>query len=182
MEIVKKHRPSSLASLKRVLKEENVNINDEKILVLVQQLQSEGIITLSHKPPDSFWEYLVDIWNAWWFYLTIIIAVSELVLVISNAQTGAALVLRILLGLGMLGIIPGSLTVMTVFPGGDVNFLERIALSIFLSVMISIAVGVLLGLGPFFQATNNIIILAAYVVLADVAASYRSYNFLRSPS
>jgi len=41
-------------------------------------------------------------------------------------------------------------------------------------------VGVLLGLGPFFQASNNIIIITVYVVLADVAASYRSYNFLRS--
>ena len=162
------------------MKGENINVSDEKLLWLVKQLQSDGTIELSTKDAASFMGYLIDIWNAWWFYLVIIVALSELFLVISNAQAGAALFLRILFGLGILGIIPGSLTVMIVFPGGQVNALEKIVLSIFLSVLISITVGVLLGLGPFFQASNNIIIITVYVVLADVAASYRSYNFLRS--
>ena len=179
-EVVKRHRPSSLASLQKSLKDENINVSDEKLLQLVKQLQSDGTIKLSTKDTVSFREYLVDVWNAWWFYLVIIVALSELLLVISDVQAGAALFLRILFGLGILGIIPGFLTVMIVFPGGQINTLEKIALSIFLSVLISITVGVLLGLGPFFQASNNIIILTVYVVLADVAASYRSYDFLRS--
>lgn len=180
IEVIKRHRPYSLASLQKSLKGENINVSDEKLLWLVKQLQSDGTIELSTKDAASFREYLIDIWNAWWFYFVIIVALSELFLVISNAQAGAALFLRILFGLGILGIIPGSLTVMIVFPGGQVNALEKIALSIFLSVLISITVGVLLGLGPFFQASNNIIIITVYVVLADVAASYRSYDFLRS--
>jgi len=180
IEVIKRHRPSSLASLQKSLKGENINVSDEKLLRLVKQLQSDGTIELSTKDAASFREYLIDIWNAWWFYFVIIVALSELFLVISNAQAGAALFLRILFGLGILGIIPGFLTVMIVFPGGQVNALEKIALSIFLSVLIAITVGVLLGLGPFFQASNNIIILTVYVVLADVAASYRSYDFLRS--
>ena len=180
IEVIKRHRSYSLASLQKSLKGENINVSDEKLLWLVKQLQSDGTIELSTKDAASFRGYLIDIWNAWWFYLVIIVALSELFLVISNAQAGAALFLRILFGLGILGIIPGSLTVMIVFPGGQVNALEKIALSIFLSVLISITVGVLLGLGPFFQASNNIIILTVYVVLADVAASYRSYDFLRS--
>ena len=180
IEVIKRHRPYSLASLQKSLKGENINVSDEKLLWLVKQLQSDGTIELSTKDAASFMGYLIDIWNAWWFYLVIIVALSELFLVISNAQAGAALFLRILFGLGILGIIPGSLTVMIVFPGGQVNALEKIVLSIFLSVLISITVGVLLGLGPFFQASNNIIIITVYVVLADVAASYRSYDFLRS--
>ena len=180
IEVIKRQRSYSLASLQKSLKGENINVSDEKLLWLVKQLQSDGTIELSTKDAASFRGYLIDIWNAWWFYLVIIVALSELFLVISNAQAGAALFLRILFGLGILGIIPGSLTVMIVFPGGQVNALEKIVLSIFLSVLISITVGVLLGLGPFFQASNNIIIITVYVVLADVAASYRSYNFLRS--
>jgi uncharacterized membrane protein len=179
-EVVKRHRPSSLASLQKSLKDENINLSDEKLLQLIRQLESDGTIKLSTKDTASFREYLIDIWNAWWFYLVIIVALSELLLVISDVQAGAALFLRILFGLGILGIIPGFLTVMIVFPGGQVNALEKIALSIFLSVLISTTVGVLLGLGPYFQASNNIIILIVYVVLADVAASYRSYDFLRS--
>jgi hypothetical protein len=48
--------------------------------------------------------------------------------------------------------------------------------------LISITVGVVLGLGTFFQASNNIILLAIYVIVADIAAGYRSYNFLRRAS
>jgi hypothetical protein len=179
IEVVKQHHPANLAALKKSLNDENISIDDEKLLPLIEQLLSEGAIKLSVKVAGSFKEYLADIWNAWWFYLAIIVASSELFFVVSNAQTGAALFLRILFGLGILGIIPGFLTVLIVFPGDQVNALEKIALSIFLSVLISITVGILLGLGPFFQASNNIIILTVYVVLADVAASYRSYDFLR---
>jgi hypothetical protein len=68
---------------------------------------------------------------------------------------------------------------MAVFPGSGVNTLEKVALGIFLSVLISITVGVALGVGQFFQASNNIILLTVYVLLVDVAASYRSYNFLK---
>jgi uncharacterized membrane protein len=177
--IVKQHRPSNLASLKKFLNEANMNVSDEKLLPLIKQLQSEGTLKFSVQHTGSFNEYLADIWNAWWFYLVIVVTLSELFLVISNSQAGVPLVLRILFGLGVLGIIPGFLTVMIIFPGGQVQTLEKIALSIFLSVLISITVGVLLGLGPFFQASNNIIVLTVYVVLADVAASYRTYDFLK---
>ena len=179
IEIVKKHRPSNLASLKKFLNEANMNVSDDKLLPLIKQLQSEGTFKFSVQHAGSFIEYLADIWNAWWFYLVIIITLSELFLVIANSQTGAGLLLRIIFGLGVLGIIPGLLTVMIIFPGGQIQVLEKIALSIFLSVLISITVGILLGLGPFFQASNNIIVLTVYVVLGDVAASYRSYDFLR---
>ena len=179
VDVVRKHRASTLASLKKYLNKESIKFKDEELLSLIRQLQSDGTIKLSMKTVTSFSEYLIDFWNAWWFYLVIIVAVSELSLVISDAQMGAALFLRNVLGLGVLGIIPGFLTVLILFPGGQINTLEKIALSIFLSVLISITVGVLLGLGPFFQPSNNIIVLTVYIVLADIAAGYRSYDFLR---
>ena len=179
VDVVRKHHPSTLASLKKYLNEEGIKFIDEELLSLIRQLQSDGTIKLSMKNVTSFKDYLIDIWNTWWFYLVIIVTVSELSLVLSNAQVGAALFLRNAFGLGVLGIIPGFLTVLVIFPREQINTLEKIALSIFLSVLISITVGVLLGLGPFFQPSNNIIVLTVYIILADVAAGYRSYDFLR---
>jgi len=177
--VVRKHRPSTLASLKKCLNEESIKFSDEELLSLVRQLQSDGTIELSMKNAASFKEYLIDIWTTWWFYLVIFVSISELSLVISNVKTGAALLLRNVFGLGVLGIIPGFLTVLIIFPGGQINTLEKIALSIFLSVLISITIGILLGLGPFFQPSNNIIALTVYIILADLGAAYRSYDFLR---
>jgi Protein of unknown function (DUF1616) len=182
IEIVREHRPTNIASLKKFLKEKNILVSDEQLLALIGRLQSDGAINLSIMRAGSFNDYLADIWNAWWFYLVIMIALSEFFLVLSDAQGGVALSLRILFGLGMLGLIPGFLTILIVFPGDQIKTLEKVALGIFLSVMISIAVGVMLGLGTLFQASNSIIILTVYVVLADVAASYRAYEFLRKSS
>ncbi len=136
-------------------------------------------IKLSVRHRGSFKQYLTNVWSVWWFYVVIIIAVWEFFFVIYDVKTGPLLFFRIAFGLGVLGIIPGFLTVMAVFPGSGVNTLEKIALGIFLSVLISIAVGVVLGVGQFFQASNNIILLTVYVIIVDVAAGYRSYRFVK---
>src|SRR5207253_10989972 len=132
---------------------------------MIEQLQSEGTIKLSFKPLGSFKEYLADVWSSWWFYIVIIVAASELFFVISDVQSGRLLFLRIGFGLGVLGLIPGFLTVLAVFPGGGVNTLEKIAHGIFLSVLLSITIGVVLGIGPVVHASNSVIRLTGYVSL-----------------
>src|SRR5438876_11023618 len=146
---------------------------------MIEQLQSEGTIRLSFKPLGSFKEYLADLWSSWWFYVVIIVAVSELFFVISDVQNGPFLLLRTVFGLGVLGIIPGFLTVLAVFPGGGVNTLEKIALCVFRGVLISITVGVVLGIGLLFRATNRFLLLSAYVVLLDVLRGYRHYRCVK---
>jgi len=178
--IVAERNPSNLAALKKCLEDERIKVSDEKLLPLIRQMQSDGEIRLyPAAKAGSFEEYLTSYWETWWIYLTMAIAVSESLLVFTQSLTGALLLLRIVFGLGMLGFIPGYLTVLIIFPGRQINILERLALSIFLSVLISITMGVLLGLGPFFQPSINIFILSVYVISADFAAGYRSYDFLR---
>src|SRR5207244_10293352 len=138
------------------LDEENINIDDKKLLALIEQLKSEGRIKLSVKVPDSFKEYLADIWNTWWFYLAIIVALSELFFVISDAQAGIAMFLRILFGLGMLGIIQGFLTVLIIFSGRHVNVLEYLSLSILLSVILFIIILLMLYMSISILSINNI--------------------------
>ncbi len=179
IEVIRQHRPSKITSLKKSLAQANIRVNEEKLLTMIEQFKAGESIKLSLKPRGSFKNYLANVWNAWWFYIVIIVAVSEVFFVISDVRTGPFLFLRIVFGLGVLGLIPGYLTVLVLFPGGGVNTLEKIALGIFLSVLISITVGVALGVGPFFQALNDIILLTVYVIVVDVIASYRSYNFLK---
>lgn len=145
---------------------------------MVNQQLSDGT-TRAVRSVGSFKDYLRDISGLWWFYSSMAVAILELVLVISDAQVGVALLFRMILGIGILGIIPGFLTTLVLFPKGLLDVLERIGLSIFLSVLISITVGVVLGLAPYFQPANDIIVLATYVVLVDIIASYRAYQLGR---
>ena len=177
--VIKKRRPSTIASLKRYLEEAKIKVGDEELLLLVRELQSDRTVKLFTSDTTSFKKYLADIWNTWWFYVALAIALPEPFLVVWNVQAGALLFLRIVFALGILGIIPGFLTVQIVFPTEHFKILEKTALSIFLSVLISITVGVALGLGLFFQTTNNIVLLTGYIILADIAAAYRSYDLLR---
>lgn len=178
-EFFKKNRPADLASLKRHLNVGNFQTKGNVPHVLLGQVAADGTIKPSLRTASSFREYLFDLWTSWWFYVSIGITLFEVFLVVINAQAGAGLFIRIIFGLGVLGIIPGLLTTKVLFPEGQLVTLERVALSLFLSVVISIAVGVLLGLGPYFEASNNIVVLAAYVVVVDIAASYRSFKYSR---
>ncbi len=123
--------------------------------------------------------HLTDPSESWWFYLTSVVAVIELILVLSNVGERPGSFLRALFGVALLGFVPGFLTTVIIFPASEVNILERLGLSIFLSVLVSITIGVLLGLGPFFQTANNIIALTAFVILAGIIACYRRYDFWR---
>jgi hypothetical protein len=176
--IIAKRHPSTLASLKKCLEDERIKVSDEKLLPMIKQMQSEGEIKL-YLPAKagSFEEYITSYSETWWVYLTILVAVSESFLVFLESQTASLLFLRIVFGLGMLGFIPGYLTVRIIFPGRQINILEQLSLSIFLSVLISISIGVVLGLGLFFQPSYNVLLLGLYVLTAAPVAAYRSYHF-----
>jgi hypothetical protein len=176
--VIAKRHPSTLASLKKCLEDERIIVSDEKLLPLIKQMQSEGEINL-YLPAKagSFEEYITSYSETWWVYLTMIVAVLESFLVFLQSQTAPLLLLRTVFGLGMLGFIPGYLTVQIIFPGRQINILEQISLSIFLSVLVSISIGVVLGLGLFFQPSYNVLLLSLYVLIAAPLAAYRSYHF-----
>ena len=155
-----------------------VEVDDKELLRLVDQMRSSGEIRLQvRERPDSFEEYLTSYWDTWWVYLAITVAVSESFLVFLGTQTGALLFLRMVFGLGILGFVPGYLTVRIIFPGGQISILEQLVLSVFLSVLVSITIGVVLGLGPFFLPSYNALFLSLYVLAAAPIAAYRSYRF-----
>jgi uncharacterized membrane protein len=178
LDVVRKRHPSTLASLKRYLEDEMIDVSDEDLLTLIKQMQSNGKIKL-YLPAkaSSFEEYLTSYSDTWWAYLAIIVAVLESFLVFLGAQTGAVLFLRIFFGLGLLCFVPGYLTVRIIFPSGQINILEQLLLSVFLSVLVSISIGVVLGVGPFFLPSYNALLLSLYVLSVTPVAAYRSYRF-----
>jgi Protein of unknown function (DUF1616) len=178
LEVVARRHPSTLLLLKKCLQDEMIEVSDEDLLRLIKQMQSSGEIRLYiPEKPDSFEEYLTSYSNTWWVFLSIIVAVSESFLVFSESQADALLFLRTVFGLGLLGFVPGYLTVRTIFPGAQINILEQLVLSVFLSVLVSITIGVVLGLGPFFLPSYNTLLLSLYVLAAAPVAAYRSYRF-----
>jgi hypothetical protein len=176
--VVGKRHPSTIADLKKCLEEEMIDVSDQELLPLITQMQSRREIRL-YLPAraSSFDEYLTSYWDTWWVYLAVIVAVSESFLVFLESQTGPLFFLRMVFGVGLLGFVPGYLTVRIIFPGGQLNVLEQLLLSVFLSVLVSITIGVVLGLGPFFLPSYNTLLISLYVLAAAPTAAYRTYRF-----
>jgi uncharacterized membrane protein len=104
----------------------------------------------------------------------------EALLVVENVQSGPVWILRFLLGLALLGLMPGYATVQILFPGDRLPLLEQALLSIFLSVMISIALGVALGAGYYFTGTSSVLALSIYTIVSVFLAGYRRFSQIRS--
>ncbi len=129
---------------------------------------------------ESFQSYFLEIRLSWWVYTTVLICTAESLLVYSDSTNQSLELVRLLFGLALLGFLPGFSTLRLLFSPGDLKLLEVVALSIFLSVVISIGIGVLLGANYSFSSISSVVVIASYTIFATVVATFREYSsFLR---
>ena len=159
---------------------EGIRASDDDLLNIIGELQRDGEIHLSIPVSlDSFPGFLIDTRSSWWIYATILVSLAEILLVRYDASGLFLESLRLLLGLALLGLLPGYATVQILFPKDRLSLLEQILLSIVLSVVISIGLGVILGAGYLFNSTSGVLLSSAYAIVASVLAGYRRYSALR---
>ena len=180
IEFLQKYHPSSVTELRSRLAREGIRANDDDLLNIVRELQRDGEINLSIPVSlDSFPGFLSDTRNSWWIYATVLISLAEIFLVRYNVQDPFLGSLRLLFGLGLLGFLPGYSSVQILFSNDQLSLLEQILLSMFLSVVVSIGLGVVLGAGYFFNPTSGVILSSMYAIVVSILAGYRRYSALR---
>jgi hypothetical protein len=180
IEFLQKYHPSSVTELKSMLVQEGIRSSDEDLLDIIGELQqNEEIRLLVPVSLDSFLSFLGDTSNSWWIYATLLVSLAEILLVRYNALDPILGGLRLLFGLGLLGFLPGYATVQILFPKDQVSLLEQVLLSVFFSVIVSIALGVLLGAGYFFSPVSVVLLSGIYAIVASFLAGYRRYSALR---
>ena len=180
IDFLQKYHPSSVAELKSRLASEGIRASDDDLLNIIGELQRDGEIHLSIPVSlDSFPGFLSDTRNSWWIYATTLISLVEIFLVRYNVQDSLLESLRLLFGLGLLGFLPGYATVQILFPKDQLSLLEQILLSIFLSVVVSIGLGVILGAGYFFNPTSGVLLSGIYAIVVSILAGYRRYSALQ---
>jgi uncharacterized membrane protein len=123
----------------------------------------------------SFLQFLGRFQHVWWFYAALLISVVETVLVLFAPQVTIFAPVRLTIGLGLLGYVPGYLTIRALLLE-NLSALERLVMSVFLSVAISVSIGIALGVGPFFQASNGVFALSLYTQASAILAAYQSYR------
>jgi len=171
----------SIGSIREHLRQRQIYFADDELIGLVRELSSDGTIVLRELKAESFSGYLAENSQVWWLYGVVIVALIESFLVVYGSQDQLVTTLRAILGLVLLGYLPGYSATRAIFPRVQFPFLERLILSIFLSVMVSIGIGTLLGAVFLFQSAANVLLLSSTTVSLALIGSYRSFRVPDKP-
>jgi hypothetical protein len=152
---IEKEKPESLKQLVTIVKQRS-SASEQKIIQHVLQLESEGKISLQKPPkppPQKLTDYLRT-GEAYWYWITIILAISTTATALTVPETAYPYVyLRYALGMIFVLWLPGFSLVKALFPkeppiktpSRNIDTIEQVALSIGLSLALVPIVGLLLN-------------------------------------
>jgi len=183
MRIIQEKNPETVHQLSSLVKEE-AELSEQKVLDEVLKLQSEGKIVLkkpSEPVPCSFSSYLKT-GHARWYWMTLVLASATALIVFTVPEDRLPLAyIRNVLGTVFVLWLPGYSLTKALFPkraekdaSEGLDLLERIALSIGLSLALVPMIGLLLNYTPWgIRLTPITISLLAFTAVAATAAVAR---------
>ena len=159
IEIIKNQKPETTQQLFKLL-QEKTNLPAEELNKLLIQLESEDIIHFTKKEtllPQTFQAYILSGKVAWyWTSIAFAIATTLIVFIISDTAYPLEY-FRITIGLLYVLFIPGYVFIKMIFPSnlpiktksGNMDTVERISLSIGMSLALLPLVGLMLNFTPW---------------------------------
>ena len=174
--------PQSVQQLTALVKERLFFAGEEKILESILKLQSQGTIKLENQPlpPSLKLATYLKTSQAHWYWLTMAVATITVAIVLTIPEDFYPWsYLRNILGIIFVLWLPGYASIKALFPvrmpiktsTENLETIERIALSIGMSITLVPIVGLLLYYTPWGLSLTPIVLslLALTVVLATVA-------------
>lgn len=146
-------------------------------------LAERGKVDVEDSPPQvtSLIEYL-GLWERnVWFYVSVAASLMTALVIYTVPSQLPLVVLRWILGSAFVLFIPGYVTVETLFPKGrELNGIERFALSVGLSLILVMLIGLLLNYTPWgIRLTPIVISLTIFTIGLALAALVRKFMLSR---
>lgn len=185
LRIVKEKRPQSVEQLLSIAKDE-LKIQEQELLELLLKMQSEGKITLKKqmRPATCFSVYIKSE-HTFWYWATITTAViTTIVVFIVPEDLYPWIYIRHVLGAIFVLWLPGYTFIKALFPEWTpktsekpLDKIERIALSVGMSLALVPIIGLLLNYTPWgIRVTPVVLSLLALTVAFATAALLREYQ------
>ena len=159
IDTVSKSKPTTTDELVRLIQQKS-SLSEKEILTILRQLEEENKIHFAKKTaPDSktFGPYLFSL-KSLWLWLSIIIAIATAVAVFAVPENNYPLLyLRQILGSIFVLFLPGFVFLKTLYPSKvpvatsseNLGTIERISLSIGLSIALTAVTGLILNYSPW---------------------------------
>jgi len=135
-------------------------------------------------PPKTFIDYICRGSYSLWLWTSIFIVVLTIVLIQVSEFSLVLRIIRYVLGSIIVLFLPGYATIEALYPrDNELTDLERVALSIGLSLAITPLIGLLLNYTPWGIRLYPILLsLALYIIVMLFLAAYRKYSLSRRSS
>jgi len=143
---------------------------------LVQRLAERGQIDSyeDHSQASSLRNYLAAWERNLWFYASIIASVSAALAAYVIPPSSPFVFLRWVLGLLFVLLIPGYVALQAFFPAAYLNALDRFALSVGVSVVLDMVLGLALNYSPWgIQLVPILLLLSAVTICLATLALVR---------
>ncbi len=187
IKIIKEEKPRSIKELMALIKE-NLPVPEEEILNVILKLQDQGKIKLNNPPLPHSPKLLTftKTGRAAWFLATILIAALTVVTVFTvSEEIYPWAYFRNALGIIFVLFLPGYTCIKALFPNAvpiktsseNLDSIERIALSLGMSLALTPIVGLILNYTPFGIGLAPITFsLFAITLIFAIVAFYREFH------
>lgn len=149
---------------------------------LYEKIRSGELKLLDPNPPKTLVEYALRLEYSLWFWTIIVLVSLTLIIIYITSILPQLIALRYFLGTLYVLYLPGYVLVEALYPEeGDLKPLERLALSIGLSLAIVPLIGLILNYTPWGIRLGPVIVsLAIYTFGISIIALIRKYSIFKT--
>ena len=155
--------------------------NYKELLNIYKKIKSGEIVIEDPNPPRDYYEYITRLDYSSWFWAGLCLIALTLVSIVLSSYSYWVQLIRYIVGTVFVVFIPGYFTLEALYPSGkEFNDLEKLALSIGLSLALVPLIGLLLNYTPWgIRLWPVTIALSVYSIIMALVASYRKYLVIR---
>lgn len=149
---------------------------------LYEKIRSGELKLLDPNPPKTLVEYALRLEYSLWFWTIIVLVSLTLIIIYITSILPQLIALRYFLGTLYVLYLPGYVLVEALYPReGDLKPLERLALSIGLSLAIVPLIGLILNYTPWGIRLGPVLVsLAIYTLGTGIIALIRKYSIFKT--
>jgi uncharacterized membrane protein len=149
---------------------------------LYEKIRSGELKLLDPNPPKTLVEYALRLEYSLWFWTIIVLVSLTLIIIYITSILPQLIALRYFLGTLYVLYLPGYVLVEALYPReGDLKPLERLALSIGLSLAIVPLIGLILNYTPWGIRLGPVLVsLAIYTFGIGIIALIRKYSIFKT--
>ncbi len=176
IDIVAKRQPGSMQDLVKTIIDETGYDKNKVRNIIINMIENNEIILKKMDKKTNYKEYLLS-YKLFWFWILMCGVFSYIIILFASGTIIELNALKIILGGLMTLLFPGYALVRTLFIEDTISAVERMALSIGLSIAITPMISFILNFSPLGISIYPITICLSFLtIILSILGSYRQYK------